>query len=159
MTSSVIKNEQFTEQPVLQLIHDTAPIGLAFLSLDCRYLRINQRLTELCGISLEGHLGRRVRDAFGSMTVPDNTIPSISKPEVLHLGKKRLGFQARQSAPAAVAHQIAGYWSGDHRSRRGDEDEQHCYSHSWRIALLERFWQAPASIRRLSHSVITQVPA
>ncbi|MEY2394785.1 MAG: hypothetical protein QOF94_1130, partial [Acidobacteriaceae bacterium] len=21
-------------------------------------------------------------------------------------------------------------------------DEQHCYSHSWRIALLERFWQA-----------------
>src|ERR1700682_1201327 len=40
------------------------------------------------------------------------------------------------------AHQIVGYWSGDHRSRRGDEDEQHCYSHSWRIALLERFWQA-----------------
>src|SRR5664280_1775528 len=37
---------------------------------------------------------------------------------------------------------MAGYWSGDHRSRRGDEDVQHCYSHSWRIALLERFWQA-----------------
>src|ERR1700737_4993356 len=36
----------------------------------------------------------------------------------------------------------AGYWSVDHRSRRGDEDEQHCYSRSWRIALLERFWQA-----------------
>jgi hypothetical protein len=27
------------------------------------------------------------------MTVPDNTVSSISKPEVLHLGKKRLGFQ------------------------------------------------------------------
>jgi len=31
--------------------------------------------------------------ASGSMTVPDNTVSSISKPEVLHLGKKRLGFQ------------------------------------------------------------------
>src|SRR5665647_2721196 len=51
-------------------------------------------------------------------------------------------LRARLPAPATVAHQIAGYWSGDHRSRRGDEDEQHCYSHSWRIALLERFWQA-----------------
>src|SRR6516164_5842221 len=32
--------------PALQLIYDTAPIGLAFLSRDCRYLQINQRLTE-----------------------------------------------------------------------------------------------------------------
>ena len=27
----------FTQQPALQLIYDTAPIGLAFLSPDCRY--------------------------------------------------------------------------------------------------------------------------
>jgi PAS domain-containing protein len=33
------------QQPALQLIYDTAPIGLAFLSPDCRYLHINQRLT------------------------------------------------------------------------------------------------------------------
>src|SRR5271156_2325053 len=52
----------FTEQPALQLIYDTAPIGLAFLSPDCRYLHINQRLTEICGISVEDHLGRSVRD-------------------------------------------------------------------------------------------------
>jgi hypothetical protein len=30
--------------PELQLIYDTAPVGLAFLSLDCRYVQINQRL-------------------------------------------------------------------------------------------------------------------
>ena len=45
-------------QPTLQLIYDTAPIGLAFLSPDCRYLQINQRLTDICGISVEDHLGR-----------------------------------------------------------------------------------------------------
>jgi PAS domain S-box-containing protein len=67
MTSSVIKDEQCTEQPALQLIYDTAPIGLAFLSLDCRYLRINQRLTELCGISVKGHLGRTVRDCVPAL--------------------------------------------------------------------------------------------
>jgi PAS domain S-box-containing protein len=52
----------FPHQPALQLIYDTAPIGLACLSPDCRYLQINHRLTELCGISVEDHLGRTVRD-------------------------------------------------------------------------------------------------
>ncbi len=52
----------FAQQPALQSIYDTAPIGLAFLSPDCRYLQINQRLTEICGISVEGHLGRTVRE-------------------------------------------------------------------------------------------------
>jgi PAS domain S-box-containing protein len=46
----------------LQFIYDTAPIGLAFLSPDCRYLHINQRLTEICGISVADHLGRTVRE-------------------------------------------------------------------------------------------------
>jgi hypothetical protein len=33
--------------PELRWIYDTAPIGLAFLSPDCRYLQINQRLTDI----------------------------------------------------------------------------------------------------------------
>jgi hypothetical protein len=28
--------------PGLQLVYETAPVGLAFLSTDCRYLMINQ---------------------------------------------------------------------------------------------------------------------
>jgi PAS domain S-box-containing protein len=55
------------EQPALRLIYDTAPIGLAVLSPDCRYLHINQRLTEICGISIEGHLGRTVRDCVPAL--------------------------------------------------------------------------------------------
>jgi PAS domain S-box-containing protein len=50
------------QPPELRLIYDTAPIGLAFLSPDCRYLQINQRLTEICGISVADHLGRSVRE-------------------------------------------------------------------------------------------------
>src|SRR5437899_6138522 len=55
------------QQPTLQLIYDTAPIGLAFLSPDCRYLQINQRLTEICGISVEDYLGRSVRDCVPAL--------------------------------------------------------------------------------------------
>jgi len=57
----------FSQQPALQLIYDSAPIGLAFLSTDCRYLQINQRLTEICGISVEGHLGRTVRECVPAL--------------------------------------------------------------------------------------------
>jgi PAS domain S-box-containing protein len=57
----------FPHQPALQLIYDTAPIGLACLSPDCRYLQINQRLTEICGISVEDHLGRSVRDCVPAL--------------------------------------------------------------------------------------------
>jgi PAS domain-containing protein len=52
--------------PKLQLIYDTAPVRLAFLSLDCRYVQINRRLTEMCGISVADHIGRSVRE-----TVPE----------------------------------------------------------------------------------------
>ena len=48
--------------PELKWIYDTAPIGLAFLTPDCRYLQINQRLTEICGISVEDHIGQTVRE-------------------------------------------------------------------------------------------------
>jgi PAS domain S-box-containing protein len=57
----------FPQQPALQLIYDTAPIGLACLSPDCRYLQINQRLTEICGISVEDHLGRTVQDCVPAL--------------------------------------------------------------------------------------------
>jgi PAS domain S-box-containing protein len=57
----------FPQQPALKLIYDTAPIGLACLSPDCRYLQINQRLTEICGISVEEHLGRSVRDCVPAL--------------------------------------------------------------------------------------------
>ncbi len=55
----VLPNERL---PELDLIYDTAPVGLAFLSPDCRYVHINQRLTEICGISVADHIGRSVRE-------------------------------------------------------------------------------------------------
>ena len=64
---SRIFNASLAQQPALRLIYDTAPIGLAVLSPDCRYLQINQRLTDICGISVEDHLGRSVRDCVPAL--------------------------------------------------------------------------------------------
>ena len=44
------------------MLYETAPIGLAFLSPDCRYQQINRHLCEICGISVDEHIGRSVRE-------------------------------------------------------------------------------------------------
>jgi PAS domain S-box-containing protein len=60
---SRLPDRHLVEQPPeLQLLYDTAPIGLAFLTPDCRYVQINRHLTEICGISIEDHIGRSVRE-------------------------------------------------------------------------------------------------
>jgi PAS domain S-box-containing protein len=68
------------QSPALQLIYDTAPIGLAFLSPDCRYVHINQHLTEICGISVADHIGRRVRDTVPALAdAVESIVGSIMK--------------------------------------------------------------------------------
>jgi PAS domain S-box-containing protein len=85
------------QQPALQLIYDTAPIGLAFLSPDCRYLQINQRLTEICGISVEDHLGRSVRDCVPALAeAVEGIVGSIMKTGEPVIGIEVAGQRADQ---------------------------------------------------------------
>jgi PAS domain S-box-containing protein len=77
--------------PELQLIYDTAPVGLAFLTPDCRYVQINQRLTEICGISVADHIGRSVRE-----TVPQvaDQVEKIIK-AIIRTGEPIMGVEVR----------------------------------------------------------------
>ncbi len=50
--------------PELRLLYETAPVGLAFLTPDCRYQLINRHLCEICGISVADHIGRSVRETI-----------------------------------------------------------------------------------------------
>ena len=81
-----------TFSPELQLIYDTAPIGLAFLSTDCRYLNINQRLTEICGLPVADHLGRSVRE----------TVPQVAD-QVEHI----VHMIVRSGKPLTVSRSMA----------------------------------------------------
>jgi PAS domain S-box-containing protein len=84
-----------THSPELQLIYETAPIGLAFLSPDCRYLMINNHLTEICGISVEGHIGRTVRE----------TVPQVAEQveqivqTILQTGEPITGIEVNGQRP------------------------------------------------------------
>jgi PAS domain S-box-containing protein len=42
----------------LEVLYETAPVGLGFLDQDLRYVRLNQSLAEINGCSIEDHLGR-----------------------------------------------------------------------------------------------------
>src|SRR5271170_7919605 len=87
--SGLIFGVPLPQQPALQLIYDTAPIGLAFLSPDCRYLQINQRLTEICGISVEDHLGRSVRDCVPALA---DAVESIVR-SIMDTGDPVIGIE------------------------------------------------------------------
>jgi PAS domain S-box-containing protein len=98
-------------QPSLQLIYDTAPIGLAFLSPDCRYLQINQRLTEICGISVEDHLGRFVRDCVPALAdAVEGIVASI-----MNTGEPVTGIEvAGQRADQVEERSWVTYWHPMH---------------------------------------------
>jgi PAS domain S-box-containing protein len=84
-----------TRSPELQLIYETAPIGLAFLSTDCRYVMINQHLTEICGLPIANHIGRTVRE-----TVPQvaGQVESIVQ-TILRTGESITGIEVNGQRP------------------------------------------------------------
>src|SRR6478672_6190991 len=97
----------FPHQPALQLIYDTAPIGLACLSPDCRYLQINQRLTEICGISVEDHLGRSVRDCVPALA---DSVEEIVR-SIMETGEPVVGIEvAGQRADQVEERSWMTYW-------------------------------------------------
>ena len=57
--SDLRAREQLEE---LEAIYETSPVGLAFLSTDLRFIRINRRLAEMNGHPALEHIGRTVRD-------------------------------------------------------------------------------------------------
>jgi PAS domain S-box-containing protein len=91
----VALRESEARTPELKLLYETAPIGLAFLTPDCRYLQINRHLTEICGISVADHIGRSVRD-----TVPQvaDQVEKIVQ-AILRTGESITGIEVNGQRP------------------------------------------------------------
>lgn len=53
--------EQLAE---LDVIYDTAPVGLCIMNTDLRFLKINQRLARMNGLPVEQHIGRTLREVI-----------------------------------------------------------------------------------------------
>ena len=54
-----LANKQLEE---LERLYATAPIGLGFLDTELRYIRVNERLAQINGVSAQSHVGRRLAD-------------------------------------------------------------------------------------------------
>lgn len=79
----------------LEWIYTNAPIGLCILDLNLRYRRINQRLADLVGRSIEEHLGQSIDDF-----VPDlaPTIRAVAQ-SVLSTGEPSLHKEVEGVVP------------------------------------------------------------
>ncbi|MEG4215040.1 PAS domain S-box protein [Microcoleus sp. Pol14C6] len=60
------QSEQTVRRQLLEIesLYQTTPVGLAVLDTDLRYVRLNQRLAQINGLSVETHIGRTVREIF-----------------------------------------------------------------------------------------------
>ncbi len=60
--ASSSSTDALSASAVLEGLYDTAPMGLAVLDVQLRYVRINNRLAEINGLSVAEHLGKTVRE-------------------------------------------------------------------------------------------------
>lgn len=79
------------QQQLIEAIYQSAPIGLAILDRELRYIRINECLATMNGLPVEAHLGRTVRDVLPRLA---NTIESTLH-SVLATGQPCLGMEIR----------------------------------------------------------------
>ncbi len=75
LTSSFWRDISYNSPPGqrlshLQALYDGAPVGLAFLSPDLRYISINQQLAEMNGVPVQQHLGHLVSEIIPGMYPP-----------------------------------------------------------------------------------------
>jgi len=88
-----IARQQFSE---LGDIYERAPIGLAYLSPDFRYLRVNQRLASMSGYPVAAHLGRTVRELMPDLA---DTVEALLR-RVVETGSPVFDSEVHGETPA-----------------------------------------------------------
>lgn len=81
----------------LETLYATTPVGLCILDRDLRYVRINETLARMNGLSVEDHLGKRPEEVFGDGN--PQIIDMLS--EVLATGQPFLNFELTAATPGA----------------------------------------------------------
>ncbi|MBC1221346.1 PAS domain S-box protein [Nostoc sp. UCD121] len=80
----------------IETIYQSAPIGLNVLDTDLRFVRINQRLAEINGFSVEEHIGRTIRELLPNIA---DTAEELLRP-ILETGEALLNVEIRGETPA-----------------------------------------------------------
>ncbi|OKH35551.1 hypothetical protein NIES2119_20060 [[Phormidium ambiguum] IAM M-71] len=89
-------NEQKCSTIEIEAIYQSAPIGLAILDADLRFVRINEQLAEINGLPVAAHIGRTVRELLPGLTESAQQ-PLLS---VLQTGEPVLNVEIHGETPA-----------------------------------------------------------
>jgi PAS domain S-box-containing protein len=79
----------------LQAIYASAPVGLAVVDTDLRYVRLNQTLADINGLSIEEHIGRTVRELMPQVA---DKLEKVLR-EVIDTGKPLIGLEVSPLVP------------------------------------------------------------
>ncbi|MGB3788827.1 MAG: ATP-binding protein [Phormidesmis sp.] len=80
----------------IESIYQSAPVGLNVLDPDLRFVRINQRLAEMNGFSIEEHIGRTVAELLPDLA---DSAEQLLRP-IFETGQPRLNVEIRGETPA-----------------------------------------------------------
>lgn len=94
---SAAEAESSRQKRELELIYDTAPVGMGLVDREYRYLRINDTLARINGIPREAHLGRVCFDLVPGIT--DRIKPLYD--QVFQTGKAVKNKEVRGKTPAS----------------------------------------------------------
>jgi PAS domain S-box-containing protein len=89
---------------MLDALVQSAPVGVAFLDRELRYVKINEALARLNGVSVDEHIGRTIGEVLPE--VAEVAVPMFQR--VLETGEPLIGLELSGETPAAPGEQR--YW-------------------------------------------------
>ena len=95
---ALVQQQQTAERrrAEIEAIYATAPVGLCFVDADLRYVRVNQRLAEINGSSVEQHIGRTANEILPELADQINPLYQ----QVIETGKPTLNLEVSGTNPA-----------------------------------------------------------
>jgi PAS domain S-box-containing protein len=93
----------------LTAVFERAPVGIALLDTDLRFVRVNDRIAEINGVSAEDHVGRRIAEVLPGLP-PEAEADAA---EVARTGRRVDQVEVTGSTPAQpgiTRHWTATYW-------------------------------------------------
>ena len=98
LAAEVLETEQTIRRQLAEIeaIYDAAPVGLAVFDRGLRFLRLNERMAQIDGVSRDAHIGRTQREVVPGLA--DIAEPLLR--HVLETGEQLLGMELEGETPA-----------------------------------------------------------
>jgi PAS domain-containing protein len=111
------ESEERSRRQLLELetLYRTAPIGLAFVDRDLRFLHINEKLAEIDGVPMDAHIGHTLREVVPGVA---DTIEPLYR-RVIETGEPVLHIEIHGITPAQPI--IERDWLADYYPLKGPD--------------------------------------